>query len=171
MRKMTEDDIRCFVEDKKQACRSMLMEEIIDDLSTDTCKVLCAFVGLNPKSSQYGYILGAFRYVVDDTVHAFRFYVHIPEQKFAVLSNRMTDCCQIVPRTFYDVTSYDTHEELCLGLEAFDRSRPDKDLNESALALRLLMKNIRDYSRSKDLCKVLRKTDRSYLKIRRKEEK
>lgn len=163
MEKMTEDDIQHFVEGKKRVCLSMLMEEITEDISTDTCKVLYAFAGLNPKSSQYGYILGAFRYVIDDSIHVFRFHIHRPKQEFAVLSNHMTDCRQIIKRTSYGVTLYEDHTELCLGPEAFYLNWPDKYLDENNLALRNLMKSIRDYSRNKNLCKVLRKTDRAYL--------
>lgn len=49
--------------------------------------------------------------------------------------------------------------------QAFWINTPDKYLDADNLAMRLLMKNICDYSRNKNFCKQLRKTDETHNKI------
>lgn len=151
---MTENQIRDFVDHKKEIMRQMLMEEIMDDLSTGEIRMLYAFIALNPKSSQYGDMLGAFSY--KDTVCVFRFHVHRPKQKFPSLSNRMTDCRMIYTKERFGLVHYE-EDENCPYLKAFWQNTPDSRLDENSLAIRQFVENITDYSRRKDFCGQLRK--------------
>ena len=54
---LTDIQINTFVNMKKDNLKHLLMEEIPDDLSTNECQVLYTFIGLNPKSTQYGDII------------------------------------------------------------------------------------------------------------------
>lgn len=160
---LTDIQINTFVNMKKNDLKHLLMEEIPDDLSTNECQVLYTFIGLNPKSTQYGDIIGAFQYKGD--VYTFRFHVHSPKQGSASLSNRMTNYAKVGIRTFRDMEFLEEKREDSRFSQAFWVNTPDKYLDADNLAMRLLMKNICDYSRSKDFCKQLRKTDETHNKI------
>ena len=163
---MTDDQIKDFVEQKKDIMRQMLMEEIMDDLSTDKVKVLYAFIALNPKSSQYGDMLGAFAY--KDIVCVFRFHVHRPKQKHPSLSNHMVNCSTVEAKTVRGITFYEDYQTECPGIKAFWKNTPDSCLDDDSLAIRQFERRIIEYSRRKNFCGLLRKTDKQRLEHERR---
>ena len=88
---MKKETIQEYIIFRKRTYKSLKLTEIKDlnRLSTNNITVICAGIGLNIESPQYGDILGSFIY--EDEIYEFRFHVHKPYQKYAQLSNKMTN--------------------------------------------------------------------------------
>lgn len=162
---LNDEDIENFVKERKLIYQNLKMTEIDEnnEISTDKCKVLCCAIGLNYISSQYGDMLGAFKYI-DGRIFTFRFHVHEPYQRLASLSNKMTKLEKIVKNYYKDFCFYEEALIANFGYEAFQTYLPYESLDDENKALRDLMKSLTKYSRSKNYCKELRKSDKKRIK-------
>lgn len=167
---MKKETIEDYIQFKHMAYKSLKLTEIKDlkQLSTNNMKVICAGIGLNIESSQYGDILGSFIY--EDEIYEFRFHVHKPYQKYAQLSNKMTNVEHILIRY---MRTPDMNEEImytCTDNEstpfsmAFWQGTPLSSLSGPNYDMRILMDKIIAYSRAENYCNMLRKTDRKRIK-------
>lgn len=149
-----------------------IMSDDIKTWDTDEIKMIGAAIGRRTDSSQYGYILGFYRY--DDRFYEFRYTVHTPNQRFPHLSNKMTNLKKIMKETIR-YTKKDGKEQECEGFypsdthvendlhEAFLLHHPIESLTKNGKELKTLMKNITAWSRNKDLCRQFRKTDKERI--------
>ena len=138
-------------------------DEISDKISSDHCKIICLFLGRNPKSNQYGDMIGFFEYI-DGRIFRFRFHVHKPNQKYAQLSNKMTNIEMIVEHNYPELNDiHYTVKDTDFGVKAFWNNTPTSSLENEDLDLRQLMQNLTKYSRKHNLCNKLRKTDKEHI--------
>lgn len=148
------------------AGKMLKMSEVpCSHLSTDNCKMLCLFIGDNPESTTYGKMKGIFEYQ-DGRIFLFSWHIHEPNQKYASLSNHMTNIEQLVVKydEKHDFTFVD-HEDLTLfGNEAFMLYTPTHTLSGEDYGLRMLMKSIKAWAVKEQLCKKLRSTDKAHIK-------
>lgn len=135
------------------------------ELSTYEMRVTEAFIGMNPKSYQYGHIIGFFTYRGQN--YEFRFHVHTPGQKLASLSNKMVNVDEVVSSEEYGMV-FSECETTTMGCMAFWKDTPKdylKERDEDSYQLRLLMEQITAFSRKHGLCKEFRKLDKVALKV------
>ena len=156
-------NIETAVKDRKRVYEHSGMEPITDDLSTDMCTVHCAYIGLDVKSSMYGEIQGVFTIKnKPDQIFEFMFHVHEPMQKYAHLSNKMKNMYKLVEKQWREYTSIE-RDLMEFGYKAFWLYTPDDLLNDDEKIIRNLIRSVTKYSREKDYCKTLRKTDKKRL--------
>lgn len=165
---LNDEDIKEFIKEKNKCYEELKMTLIndINELSTDKCEVLCCAIGLNYISSQYGDILGAFKYI-DGRIFGFRFHVHKPHQKYADLSNKMVyleNVVKVFDKRYNDYYFDEKTPLTVFGINAFDSSYPFNELNDESKSLRNLIKSITNYSRKNDYCGMLRKSDKNRIK-------
>ena len=164
-------DIHAIIQTRYESHRHMMMDsvdsDVLNELSTPFCQLLWLSIGLNPESMQYGDMLGGFLYKPEGRIFTFRYHIHKPKQKYANLSNRMTDLAEIVKKTynFYgkDIT---LQEEMptTFGQRAFWLHTPMSALeSDDEKHLRQIMTNITQYSREQEFCRRLQKTDKKHL--------
>lgn len=156
-------------EDYKQ---HLIMESIdnIEQFNQYGIEMISMLIGKDIKSSQYGYILGFFKY--DNEFFEFRYHIHTPNQKYAILSNKMTNLEHIVLKhTNIESCKFAyidrIHDEYSYKFaQAFWDYTSLKALTEqpAAYALRILMQNITAYSRQQQFCKYFAKNDKKRLK-------
>ena len=167
---MKKETIQEYIIFRKRTYKSLKLTEIKDlnRLSTNNITVICAGIGLNIESSQYGDILGSFIY--EDEIYEFRFHVHKPYQKYAQLSNKMTNVEHILinymrmPNIDEEIMYTCTDSESTPFSMAFWQGTPLSSLSGPNYDMRILMNKIIAYSRAKNYCDMLRKTDRKRTK-------
>lgn len=118
--------------------------------------MLRLYIGKNPKSHMYGKMIGFFRYQ-DGKTYKFTWHVHKPKQKYASLSNRMTDIEEILSS---DDDGCMKHIETGFGNKAFWLHTPIDTLSNEDYDLRILMQNIKQWAVKEKLCKSFYKTDK-----------
>lgn len=164
-------DIHAIIQTRYESHRHMMMDsvdsDVLSELSTPFCQLLWLSIGLNPESMQYGDMLGGFLYKPEGRIFTFRYHIHKPKQKYANLSNRMTDLAEIVKKT-YNVYGKDItlQEEMptTFGQRAFWLHTPMSALeSDDEKHLRQIMTNITQYSREQEFCRRLQKTDKKHL--------
>lgn len=164
-------DIHTIIQTRYNTHKNMRMDSIgdnvLNELSTPFCQLLWLFVGLNPESLQYGDMLGGFLYKPEGRIFTFRYHIHRPKQKYATLSNKMTDLTEIVEKTYnIEGKSVTMHEETPteFGQRAFWLNTPMSALEgDDEKHLRHFMTCITKYSREQDFCHRLRKTDKKHI--------
>lgn len=109
--------------------KNMLMDNLtsIEELCTNNIKVIVAFVGKNPKSPMYGKIVGHFTY--KNQIFKFLFHIHKPKQRYAALSNKMTDLQKVKIQTVID-EEFVQYEDTDIGSMAFWEHTPLDYLKE-----------------------------------------
>lgn len=172
---LNDKDIKEFIKEKNKCYEELKMTLIndINELSTDKCEVLCCAIGLNYISSQYGDILGAFKYI-DGRIFEFRFHVHRLHQKYADLSNKMVNLEKVVKvirvikvaEKEYNDCYFDkkTLSNVFGGYKAYDSYYSLDELDDESKSLRILMKSLINYSRKNNYCGILRKSDKNRIK-------
>lgn len=164
-------DIHAIIQTRYESHRHMMMDsvdsDVLSELSTPFCQLLWLSIGLNPESMQYGDMLGGFLYKPEGRIFTFRYHIHKPKQKYANLSNRMTDLAEIVKKTYNfhgkDIT---LQEEMptTFGQRAFWLHTPMSALeSDDEKHLRQIMTSITQYSREQEFCRRLQKTDKKHL--------
>ena len=154
---------------EKRDIRYPHMAELLDtdSLSTDKCKVLYAYIGLDIRCENYGKLIGAFVYkdwsdLERNPVIEFVFHIHVPNQGKASLSNRMQSVEHVSmiygengkPVFFTNNRQFGT---------LADKHIPEKYLTDDDLALYRLTRKLRQYSQKHNCCNILRKTDKKRL--------
>lgn len=139
-------------------------------LSTDDCKMLRLYIAMDYASYMFGHMYGFFSY--ENQIYEFTWHIHEPKQKYAHLSNQMTNIEQIVLKhdLKYDF-DYITKLSPKSGHMAFHLYTPDSSLTGFDLSLRKLMKSIKAWSVREQLCKQIRRFDNKHLKWRIEQEK
>lgn len=115
----------------------------------------------NPESYMFGKMYGIFEY--EGNIYKFTWHIHEPKQKFASLSNRMTNIEQFIVKRKDDFEFVSTTMTKT-GHRAFWINTPDNYLDGFDLSLRKLMKSIKAYAVSEQLCKQIKKFDNKHLK-------
>lgn len=138
------------------------------ELSTDDCKMLRLYIADNPESYMFGKMYGIFEYEGD--IYQFTWHIHEPKQRLASLSNRMTNIEQLIVKRKNDIEFISTTMTKA-GCKAFWLYTPDNYLNGFDLSLRKLMKSIKNYAVSEQLCKQIKKNDHKHLEWKDKQEK
>lgn len=133
-----------------------------EQLTTNACKMLRMFIGFDPCSYGYGQIYGVFKYK-DDRIFGFKWNIHRPKQKYASLSNRMTDIFEYSIAQKYDFPFVNREEFTEFGAEAFWINTPTKSLTGEDYDLRILMQTIKKWAVKEQLCKKIRKSDKKYM--------
>lgn len=131
------------------------------NLSTEDCKMLRLYIANDPESYMFGKMYGIFKYEGD--IYKFTWHIHEPKQKFASLSNRMTNIEQLIVKQ-KDESEFVSTAMTKTGYMAFWINTPDNYLDGFDLSLRKLMKNIKAYAVSEQLCKQIKKFDHKHLK-------
>ena len=146
-------------------CYSGLHRVDCSQLSTDNCKMLRLYIAENPESYIFGKMYGIFEY--QNELYKFKWHIHEPNQKFSSLSNHMTNFEKMISK--YD-KKHDFRYVMCQpsydGHKAFWLHTPDDILDGFDLHLRKLMRNLKTYAVSEQLCKKIRKFDKKHLKWR-----
>lgn len=131
------------------------------NLSTDDCEMLRLYIAENPKSYMFGKMYGVFEH--DGILYKFLWHIHEPNQKFASLSNRMTEFQMLVIQTSHSGFKFITTRPAENGHRAFWLNTPNSYLDGFDLSLRKLMHSIKTYAVSEQLCKRIRKYDKHHL--------
>ena len=131
-------------------------------LSTDDCEMLRLYIAENPESYKFGKMYGVFKH--ENELYKFTWHIHEPKQRFSSLSNRMTNFEKIIVKCdekhdFRYVVSRPSNS----GHRAFWINTPDDTLEGFDLHLRKLMRNLKTYAVSEQLCKRIRKFDKKHL--------
>ena len=129
-------------------------------LSTGDCKMLRLYIADNPENYAFGNMYGIFEY--EDDLYKFTWHIHEPKQKFASLSNRMTNIERLIVR---HKAGYEFVSETIIdsGHKAFWINTPDDYLDGFDLSLRKLMKNIKAYAVANQFCKHIKTFDSKHL--------
>lgn len=150
-----------------QSLYGPLCRKPCSELSTDDCKMLRLYVANNPENYMFGKMYGIFEYEGD--IYQFTWHIHEPKQRFASLSNRMTNIEQFIVKRKNDVEFISTTMAKA-GHKAFRLYTPDNYLDGFDLSLRKLMKSIKMYAISEQLCKQIKQFDRKHLEWKDKQE-
>lgn len=137
-------------------------------LNTETCKMLGLFICDNHESYTYGYMHGIFEYK-DGRIFDFTWRIHTPKQKYAHLSNRMTNIQQIITK-YYKIADYNAVEHINTDFGskgAFWLYTPLNSLTGEDYDLRILMQTIKKWAVEEQLCKKIRKTDKKHIEWRK----
>lgn len=138
------------------------------ELSTDDCRMLRLYIADDPESHAFGEMHGIFEYEGD--IYKFTWHIHKPKQGAATLSNRMTDIKRLTVERKDGLALVSTSRTEN-GHDAFLTFVSDTELNEFDLSLRRLMRRIKAYAVSEELCKRIRKLDNQHLKWLKKQQK
>lgn len=125
-----------------------LSHHLLDEISTPECKLLWLDIGVNKKSSQFGYLLGGFIYKPTNQIFKFRYCIY--DSNHMKVMNQMTSISEIIIKNkpnlhdmFFDCFK---EKETMFGISAFWRETLDKDLEDKdAYNLRQLMNQITSY--------------------------
>ena len=158
---MTSNNHKKFILETYKSDHDLLGLSAVDcgSILTDDCKMLQLYIGDNPESYSFGKMYGCFEY--NNDLYSFSWHIHEPNQKFASLSNRMTNFSKLVVKTRN--FNYVAEEMADSGHKAFWLYTPDSYLDGFDLSLRLFMKKIKEYAVSEQLCKKIRKLDQKHL--------
>lgn len=140
------------------------MESIpCEHLSTESCKMLRLYIGRNPEKTHYGKMKGVFAYK-DGRIFEFTWHIHEPKQKFAHLSNQMTEIQEIIKvhNEKYDY-DYIDHRHVNFGTKAFWLYTSTNTLSDDDYDLRILMQTIKKWAVKEQLCKSFYKTDKQRI--------